>query len=71
MDPAIRRLHQAADGMQRSRFPGAVCADEGNDLTLVYLKADILNRVDGAVIDLQPLYCKHGCQIIHLPGTRQ
>ena len=23
MDPAIRRLHQAADGMQRSRFPGA------------------------------------------------
>ena len=41
-------------------LPGTVGADEGDYLPLVYLKGDVLDGMDGAVIDVDALYLQHG-----------
>ena len=62
MEPVWER-EQACDGLQDGGLAGAVGADEGDDLPLIYLKGDVLDGVDGAVIDVDALYLQHGVHI--------
>ena len=48
-----RGLQQTADGVQGGGFAGAVRADQGDDLTLVYIKGNALDGVDAAIVNLQ------------------
>jgi hypothetical protein len=52
-DAAPGGAHHARDGAQRRRLAGSVGADEGHDLSLVDLDVDALQRVDGAVVDIE------------------
>ena len=53
------RLQKAGDRFQNGGFSGAVCADQGDDLALFYIKAHALDRVDRAVVNIQVLYAEH------------
>ena len=52
-DGAGAGLQQTADGVQGGGFAGAVRADQGDDLTLVYLKGNAFDGVDAAIVNLQ------------------
>ena len=58
-------VEQAGDGFEDGGFPGAVCADEGDDLPLLHGEGDVLDGVDGAVIHIDVLYVQHGHGVIH------
>ena len=58
---------QAGDGLEGGGLTGAVGTDEGDDLALVDLKGDILDGMDGAVIDVDILYFQQ-CHISFLPS---
>ena len=51
-DGAGAGLQQTADGVQGGGFAGAVRADQGDDLTLVYIKGDAFDGVDAAIVDV-------------------
>ena len=50
---------QAGDGLQGGGLAGAVGADEGDNLPLVHIERDVLDGVDGAVIDVDVVYLEH------------
>ena len=58
-DAASAGMQQTGDGVQNGGLTGAVCADERDDLALVYLEGHTLDGVDAAVIDVQIVYFKH------------
>jgi len=51
---------EPGDRSQRRGLAGAVGADQGDDLTLVDREADLLDREDLAVGDLEVLDLEHG-----------
>jgi hypothetical protein len=53
------RPQDAGDRLQRRRLPGAVRADEGDDLAGGHLEGDAPERLDPAVRDLEPLDAQH------------
>ena len=69
-DAASAGMQQTGDGVQNGGLTGAVCADERDDLALVYLEGHTLDGivlvdgVDAAVIDVQIVYFKH-CSHVH------
>src|SRR5205085_1015070 len=60
VDGASARLEQTGDGVQHGRLAGAVGADEGNDLSLLDLKGDALQRLDVAVKSADVLHIEDG-----------
>ena len=58
-DAAALGGQQAGDGVQHRGFPGAVGADQGDDLAVGYPKADAAQRLDAAVRHTQILNLQH------------
>src|SRR4051794_24811160 len=59
-DPSGARRHDAGDRPQRRRLAGAVRADQRDDLTLVDLERDALERLDRAVEGVDVLHEEDG-----------
>ena len=51
-DGAGAGVEQAGDSLQRGGFAGAVGADQGDNLSGIYLERDALDGVYGAVVDV-------------------
>ena len=54
-DPAAPRMVEPVDRAQRRRLAGAVRAEQCDDLALAHLEGDALQRVDRAVVGVDPL----------------
>ena len=63
LDGAGMGGEQTCDGLQDGGLSGTVGADEGDYLPLIYLKGDVFDGMDGAVIDVDALYLQHGVHI--------
>ena len=59
-DTAISGVHQAGNGFKNRTFSGAVGTNQGYDFPLSYLKRNILDGVNGAVIYIDVFNFKHG-----------
>ena len=51
-DLAAGQLEQAGDGMHGGGFASTVCTDQSNDLAFVHMERNILDGVDGTVINI-------------------
>ena len=61
---------QAGDGLQGGGLAGAVGPDEGDDLPLVHVEGDVLDGVDGPIVDVDVLHIQqrvHGQPSFFLP----
>ncbi len=55
LDPAAFRAKQSGDGLKRGGLARAVAADERDDLALIDLDRDALDRLDLSVVDVDVL----------------
>ena len=53
------RRDQAGNGLQSRCLSCTVCSDQGDDLSLVYLKLDSLDCLDHTIVDFQVFYLKY------------
>ena len=65
-DRALARMVEAVDRAQRRRLAGAVRADQRDDLALVHLERDALQRLDRAVVGVDVLELQDD----GVPGSR-
>src|SRR5262249_28492695 len=64
-DRPAARVIEAVDRAQRGRLPGAVRPDQRDDLAVVHLDRDALERLDRPVVGLDPVECEHRCRGPH------
>src|SRR5205814_5787203 len=65
----LARMVEPVDRAQRRRLPGAVRADERDDLALAHVDGDPLQRLDGAVIGLDALQLEQQLRRAHASVT--
>ena len=58
-DGAGLGVQQTRDGFQVGGFARAVGADQGDDLAFVHMEGDVLDGVDGAVVDVDAFNAQH------------
>ncbi len=59
LEIARARLDKPGDGLERCGLTGAVCADQGDDLTAGNIKGYALDGFDAAVVDFKVLYAEY------------
>ena len=55
---------QTGYGMKDGGFPGAIGTDQGNNLSGIHLKADIVQRVNGSVVQVHVLNLQHAAHLL-------